>query len=198
MTERRLLTAGSKSSPLVATLSEYEGNRLLDFRKYFRDKQGELKPTRKGIALSLFQYEQICSLIAKSNSEIVNWLKPEAHKEYKKSEIQAEVSARFTKPNESISGEKKKGIELLEYTVKGAKLEINVNANNSWGEKYRELKNSNHGEHLALVDELIVALIYSVMSLDTSDEYAEEILDTLMMNIGSFIDSRQGVKNKIC
>lgn len=122
MTERRLLIAGSKNSPLVATLSEYEGNRLLDLRKYFRDKQGELKPTRKGISLSLFQYEQICSLLENSNSEITNWLKPEAHKEYKQREIQAETNARFAKISEKMSSDKRKGSNYLNTLLGGQNL----------------------------------------------------------------------------
>ena len=64
-------------------------------RKYFRDKEGQLKPTRKGISLSLFQYEQICSLIENSKEDIELWFKGEESKIHKKKELQAEVAEKY-------------------------------------------------------------------------------------------------------
>ena len=34
-------------------LTEYQGHTLLDFRIYFKDKEGESKPTKKGITLNI-------------------------------------------------------------------------------------------------------------------------------------------------
>lgn len=36
----------------VVTLSSYEGYDMLSFRVWFKDKDGEMRPTKKGIAFS--------------------------------------------------------------------------------------------------------------------------------------------------
>lgn len=43
----------NKMEDFKLSLTEYQGHILLDFRIYFKDKQGESKPTRKGITLNV-------------------------------------------------------------------------------------------------------------------------------------------------
>jgi hypothetical protein len=48
------VAVGSKSNPIMISLTEYEGQRLLDIRRYYLDKgTKQLKPTKKGISLPL-------------------------------------------------------------------------------------------------------------------------------------------------
>ena len=43
----------NKMEDFKLSLTEYQGHILLDFRIYFKDKEGESKPTRKGITLNV-------------------------------------------------------------------------------------------------------------------------------------------------
>lgn len=43
----------NKMEDFELSLTEYQGHILLDFRTYFKDKQGESKPTKKGITLNV-------------------------------------------------------------------------------------------------------------------------------------------------
>ena len=43
----------NKMEEFKLSLTEYQGHNLLDFRIYFKDKQGESKPTKKGITLNV-------------------------------------------------------------------------------------------------------------------------------------------------
>ncbi len=49
-------------------ISEYKGKKLLNIRIWYTDKEGELKPTQKGITLSPEDYEQFKSAIAEAGS----------------------------------------------------------------------------------------------------------------------------------
>lgn len=66
---------GSKSSPVIVELKEYEGRKLFDIRKYFKDKKtDELLPTKKGISLNPFQLKQLIETINTKSKEINNFL----------------------------------------------------------------------------------------------------------------------------
>jgi hypothetical protein len=63
---------GSKNSPVIIELKEFEGRKLFDIRKYFVDKKtNELIPTRKGISLNSFQLIQLIETI-NSKSKVIN------------------------------------------------------------------------------------------------------------------------------
>ncbi len=63
---------GSKDSPVIIELKEFEGRKLFDIRKYFTDKKtNELSPTRKGISLNPFQLIQLIETI-NTKSKVIN------------------------------------------------------------------------------------------------------------------------------
>ena len=41
------------------SLREYKGHRLIDFRVYYRDDNDELRPTRKGVSLSVGLFDEL-------------------------------------------------------------------------------------------------------------------------------------------
>jgi len=43
----------NKTEDFKLSITEYQGHKLLDFRIYFKDKEGESKPTKKGITLNV-------------------------------------------------------------------------------------------------------------------------------------------------
>ena len=44
-----------------AQVSEFKGNTYVDIRKYYTDEAGESKPTKKGISLTIPEFEQLMS-----------------------------------------------------------------------------------------------------------------------------------------
>jgi len=49
----------NKMEDFKLSLTEYQGHTLLDFRIYFKDKQGESKPTKKGITLNVKLFPEL-------------------------------------------------------------------------------------------------------------------------------------------
>ena len=49
------------------TVREFRGKTLIDIREYYTDAAGDLKPGKKGLSLTVEQYEKFLELIPKIN-----------------------------------------------------------------------------------------------------------------------------------
>ena len=49
----------NKMEDFKLSLTEYQGHNLLDFRIYFKDKQGESKPTKKGVTVNVKFFSEL-------------------------------------------------------------------------------------------------------------------------------------------
>ena len=54
----------NKMEDFKLSLTEYQGHTLLDFRIYFKNKEGESKPTKKGITLNVKFFPELKKAIA--------------------------------------------------------------------------------------------------------------------------------------
>ena len=49
----------NKTEDFRLSLTEYQGHNLIDFRIYFKDKEGESKPTKKGVTVNVKLFPQL-------------------------------------------------------------------------------------------------------------------------------------------
>jgi hypothetical protein len=56
----------NKTEDFKLSLSEYQGHILLDFRIFYKDKEGESKPTKKGITLNVKLFPEFKQAIMKA------------------------------------------------------------------------------------------------------------------------------------
>jgi len=49
----------NKTEDFKLSLTEYQGHTLLDFRIYFKNNEGESKPTKKGITLNVKLFPEL-------------------------------------------------------------------------------------------------------------------------------------------
>ncbi|GAB0095462.1 RNA polymerase II transcriptional coactivator [Sergentomyia squamirostris] len=50
-------------------INEFRGRQMIDIREYY-EKDGELKPGKKGISLSTTQWKKLCGLVDEINSKL--------------------------------------------------------------------------------------------------------------------------------
>ena len=64
----QLISEFRKNSQEVVrvSLTEFKGHQLLDLRVYYEDDAGELKPSRKGVALSVDLYAELRKAVLKA------------------------------------------------------------------------------------------------------------------------------------
>ena len=65
---------GGDNNLLQIVLSFFGGRRFLDIRRYFRGGEGALIPTKKGICLSLNEFQFLVTAIHANESTIASWL----------------------------------------------------------------------------------------------------------------------------
>lgn len=66
---------GGAKSPIRVTLAEHEGVRILDIRRFYKDRASlELKPTPKGITLAGENFHELMACLAEGFTKITAWL----------------------------------------------------------------------------------------------------------------------------
>jgi hypothetical protein len=56
----------NKTEDIKLSLTEYQGHKLIDFRVYYKDKEGESKPTKKGITVNIKFFPELKEAILKA------------------------------------------------------------------------------------------------------------------------------------
>lgn len=67
----RDIDKGSRGEVIRVEVTEYKGNHYLNLRVWYTDKDGELKPTQKGIAITPDLYEDLKSAVISAEE----WIK---------------------------------------------------------------------------------------------------------------------------
>lgn len=133
--ENHLASFGSPSSPVVVQLGEYKGRRFLDIRRHYRDRTSkELKPTRKGIALTAQHFGALRDLLTDSDTEIENWLSEEdvgdedsVHRAMA-ARADALTNLALHVPDYLVSKDSHKDPFLMRVLSEGGKLNLELNA----------------------------------------------------------------------
>jgi hypothetical protein len=128
------LRLGSPSNPLVLILTEWEGRRLLDIRKYFVEKNTKaIKPTRKGVSLNANLTKQVFEVMNKNSEAIFAWLEQgdsAAFNEVERSMIARSLAAEAeaTKPRQFKMQERDwKGTEFFLCESNGGEDHVVIN-----------------------------------------------------------------------
>ena len=70
-----IASAGRKHNLLVFSLNEYKGVRSFDMRKHYVDKKtNDLRPTKKGIAITEKMFDITLDVLEENKEKIRNWL----------------------------------------------------------------------------------------------------------------------------
>ena len=62
----------SDSETIRITVEEYKGVKRLDIRIYYKDSEGELKPTKKGVPFKLEDIDKLSGLVSEAKNKIQN------------------------------------------------------------------------------------------------------------------------------
>jgi hypothetical protein len=155
------LRLGSPSNPLIMSLIEYEGHRLLDIRKYFIDKKSkETKPTRKGVSLNAKLARQVQDAITENAKPIFEWL--ECGDNSALTEVERSMMARTKAMEEEslkprtfrVKNREWKGAECFAFESNGGEDHVALNTKHPFYEKL----NCSRGEDANTCSPIILML----------------------------------------
>jgi hypothetical protein len=143
------LKLGSPTNPVIVSLIEYEGHRLLDIRKYFIEKETKTpKPTRKGVSLNATLAREVQAVINANETSIFEWLEKGGGEVL--TEVEQAMLARSKAADEeavkprrfSVKEQGWKGAEFFAFNSSGADDQLALNIRHPFIEK---LKNGGNG-----------------------------------------------------
>jgi len=132
MSEQIIGEVGDKDYPTRIKLSEYQGKQVIDIRKHFTDKNGEIKPTRKGVTFTRTSLYPILKILANNIQEINDF--------FDVNNDQDNISKRFDDMDlgdlilERIESHKFFKVEKL-----GSHHKASINSSHPFGKKFEDL-----------------------------------------------------------
>jgi len=189
-----LLTAGSSMQPLLVKYSEFEGKKLLDIRKYYKTKDGDLKPTKKGVSLNHVQFEAISNAFVKKGDEIDKWLLSGV--KGKTAEVLAAEETRFRKDNFTVVIGEWSGLEMFSYESNGNASILKLNNKHPWiASLLEESDGSDSARSLKTAIHLIQSFCQAMNLFDSRSNISNEFSETLLGNWSIFSRKYENMKN---
>jgi len=173
-----LKETGNPKNKLRISLSTYNDQKLFNARFYYEDKEGELRPTRKGISVKRNHYLDIIETISKHNDAISDFLETGALNDELK-DISAQKNIAFD-TNKSVNTIETKiapspDKAFAEVTYEGSLAKVSLNSRNKYVNHYKD-----NDQNIKLLEELAVALDISLSLIkDDESNQVQHALDRL-------------------
>ena len=199
----RIAAEGSSKNPVIFELSEFKGRRLLDIRKWYKDKSGDLHRTQKGLTLTSASYEMLTRVLTDNQEVILTWFDEEGDVGFKRRELRITRKAKAQSDYELDGFETQEGNwkspEFFDVEARGGATLLTLNASHPFVNAWKSLS-SELGETAPHLKEQFECLMQSVLfafgkakSLSDCgrDSEVEIMLDSLVMNWGIALQRHQ-------
>ena len=163
---------GPKEYPIKIQIKTFKGRKYLDIRKWYLDrKTNEVLPTKKGISLSEYQFEDVISLLSKDKKKISDWFQEKIDENkvvdslVKQSEVRrkiAEEVREFKTTSKKLSENK---FFKIEYENGNKQLIINENH-----QLYKDINKEKSVDKIKKIFELLFISFDQTIQLFDSEE----------------------------
>ena len=163
---------GPKEYPIKIQIKTFKGRKYLDIRKWYLDrKTNKVLPTKKGISLSEYQFEDVISLLSKDKKKISDWFQEKINENkvvdslVKQSEVRrkiAEEVREFKTTSKKLSENK---FFKIEYENGNKQLIINENH-----QLYKDINKEKSVDKIKKIFELLFISFDQTIQLFDSEE----------------------------
>jgi hypothetical protein len=195
MPENRVVgSIGSPSRPILISLGEVEGSRVVDIRRHYIDKESkELRPTQKGISIQAANFAEIFACLADAYGPITEWLEGGgATDQVKRQGAAVKAAASGVRPR--LKTEAWRGASFFKVHTQGAEVEVALKADHPIADRVKSVTSSS--EAAQLLADLLATFQFAAGSAAV-DEDARTValpqLETAWSNqLGSMLKDRKG------
>ena len=195
MPENRVIgSIGSPQRPILISLGDVEGSRVVDIRRYYVDKAtNELRPTPKGIAIQAANFAEIFACLSDAYGPITEWLQGTgATDQVKRQGAAVKAVASGARPR--LKTEAWRGASFFKVQTQGAEVEVALKADHPLADRISSVKSSSEAAQL-LAD--LLATFHLASGTAAVDEDAQTValpqLETAWSNqLNSMLKSRKG------
>jgi hypothetical protein len=186
----REIFVGPKEYPIKIQIKTFKGRKYLDIRKWFLNRKShEVLPTKKGISLSEYQFEDIISIISKEKDKITKWFQEKVTEDEIVDSLikHAEIRQKLSEEAKSFKSRSKKLNEnkffKVEYEDGETQLVINENH-----QLYKEInKKSSQEDIKKIIDFLFISFNQSIQMFDSDEKIKISDFEELLIHNWSTI-----------
>ena len=177
---------GPKEYPIKIQIKTFKGRKYLDIRKWYLDrKTHEILPTKKGISLSEYQFEDVISIISKDKDKITKWFQEKITEDeiadslIKHSKIRRELSEQAKQFNTKSKKLTENKFFKIEY--ENGKTQLVINESH---ELFKEINKKIDNEKMKkILDFLFISFNQSIQMFDSDENIkVSEFEETLIHN----------------
>ena len=163
---------GTKDYPIKIQIKTFKGRKYLDLRKWFLDrKTNEVIPTKKGISLSEYQFEDIVTILSKEKENISKWFQEKSTEEEVVDSlmIQSELRRKISEEAKLFNTKTKKLSEnrFFKIEYENGKKYLIINENH---QLYKNINQEKSAEKIKKVFELLFISFDQTIQLFDVDE----------------------------
>ena len=163
---------GTKDYPIKIQIKTFKGRKYLDLRKWFLDrKTNEVIPTKKGISLSEYQFEDIVTILSKEKENISKWFQEKSTEEEVVDSlmIQSELRRKISEEVKLFNTKTKKLSEnrFFKIEYENGKKHLIINENH---QLYKNINQEKSAEKIKKVFELLFISFDQTIQLFDVDE----------------------------
>lgn len=171
MPENRIVgSIGSPQRPILISLGEIEGSRVVDIRRYYVDKTTqELRPTQKGISIQAANFAEIFACLSDAYGQITEWLEGGSvtdHVKRQNAAVKAAASGRKPK----LKMEAWRGASFFEVKTHGSDIEVALKADHPVASRIQSVKSS--ADAAQLLADLLAAFDHAAGSSGVDEDAA--------------------------
>ena len=181
---------GPKEYPIKIQVKTFKGRKYLDVRKWYLDrKSNEILPTKKGISLSEYQFEDVISIITKEKDKISKWFQEKATEDEIVDSLikHAAIRRKLTEEAKSFKTKSKKIDEKKFFKVDydEGKIQLIFNENH---QLYKEMnKKNNIEDYKKIINSLFISFNQAIQMFDVDEKVKVSDFEELLIHNWSTI-----------
>lgn len=177
---------GPEEYPIKIQVKKFKGRKFLDIRKWYLDKKlNEVLPTKKGISLSEYQFEDIISIISKERDKISKWFKEKFTEEELIDSliVQSEIRRKLSEEAKDFKAKSQKLTEnrIFKIEYEEGKTQLILNENHQLFKEINMIANTEDFKKIIYL--LFVSFNQTFQLFDADDKMkVSDIEDVLLHN----------------
>jgi len=181
---------GPKEYPIKIQVKTFKGRKYLDIRKWYLDKKlNEVLPTKKGISLSEYQFEDIISIISKERDKISKWFKEKFTEEEVINSliVQSEIRRKLSEDAKNFKARSEKLTEnrIFKIEYEEGKTQLILNENH---QLFKDINSKTTTEDLKrIIHLLFVSFNQTFQLFDVEDKIKVSDLEDVLLHNWSII-----------
>ena len=186
----REIFIGPKEYPIKIQVKTFKGRKYLDVRKWYLDRKShEILPTKKGISLSEYQFEDVISIIIKEKDKISKWFQEKVTEDEIVDTLlkHAAIRRKLSEEAKSFKTKSKKIDENKFFKVDydDGKIQLVINENH---QLYKEMNKKNNAEDFQKIfNSLFISFNQAIQMFDIDEKIKVSDFEELLIHNWSII-----------